>query len=229
MKSLVFDTGTVISLILNSSLWILEPLKKKFGGEFYISKTVKYELIDKPMKGKKFKFEAIILEDYIKRGVLKVYEDDLSVKTNRILGFANKVFSTKDGFLKLFHEAEMECLALVKELKADGFLVDERSARMVIENPNNMVKLMSKKLHTKVFLNKDNLKAFLSEVGKVSILRSAELLILAYEFGLMDKYISSYKDEHELVEGILWGTKLRGCSISVDEINDVIRLEGLKK
>ena len=229
MKSLVFDTGTIIGLILNNSLWVLEPLKKKFGGEFYITPTVKYELVDKPIKGKKFKFEAIIIESYIKRGILKVYEGDLKVKTNRIMSFANKVFSTSDGFLKPFHDAEMESLALVKEIGADALLIDERSTRVLIENPKNLVKLLTKKLHTKVWINSNNLKMFLKEVGKVSVLRSAELLVLAYEQGFMDKYISSYEDEKDLLEGILWGTKLRGCSISVDEINEIVKLEGLRK
>ena len=229
MKSLVFDTGTIIGLILNNSLWILESLKKKFGGEFYITPIVKYELVDRPIKGKKFKFEAIIIADYIKRGILKVYDSDLKVKTNRIMSFANKVFSSSDGFLKLFQEAEMEALALVKEINADALLIDERSTRVLVENPKNLVKLLTKKLHTKVWINNDNLKMFLKEVGKVSVLRSAELLVLAYEQGLMDKYISSYEDEKELLEAILWGTKLRGCSISVDEINDIIKLEGLRK
>lgn len=229
MKSLVFDTGTVISLIMNNTLWVLEALKKKFDGEFYIGSIIKYELVDRPIKGKKFKFEAIMIEDFIKRGILKVYDKDLKASTNKIMGLANKVFSTSDGFLKLFHDGEMEGLALVKELKANALLIDERSTRMVIENPKNMKDMLTRKLHTKVWINKDNLKLFLREIGMVNVLRSSELLILAYERGLMDKYISSHEDEYELVEGMLWGTKLRGCSISVDEIYDIIRLEGLKK
>lgn len=228
MKSIVFDTGTIISLVINNVLWLLEPLKKKFNGEFYITNAVKYELIDKPMKGKKFKFEAIMVEDYIKRGIIKVYTGDLKVKTNRLLGFANKVFNTNDGPLNLLHEAEMESLALVSEIKADALMVDERTTRMIVENPKNLVKLLCNKLHTKVSLNKNNLNLFLREAGKINVLRSAELLVLAYEYGLLDKYIASYEDERELLEGVLWGTKLRGCSISVDEINDIIKLEGLR-
>ena len=229
MKSIVFDSGTIISLVVNNLLWLVEPLKKKFGGEFYITKTVKYELVDRPIASKKFKFEAIMIREHIKKGILKVYEEDLSVKTNRIMGFANKVFSTKHGFLELVHEGEIEALALVKEIKADAFFIDERTTRMISENPKNLLKLLTKKLHTKVSLNNENLKMFQKEIGKVNILRSSEFIVLAYEYGLLDKYIASYEDERELLDAVLWGTKLRGCAVSAEEIEDVMKLEGLKK
>lgn len=228
MKALVFDAGTIISISINNLIWLLEPLKKKFGGEFYITLAVKYELVDRPIRGKKYKFEAIIIKDLIKRGVLKVYTGDLSVKTNRLLGFANKVFSTKDGYLKLLQEGEMESLALVNKIGAGALMVDERTTRMIIENPKNLLDLLSKKLHTPVRLNKANLDVFQKEAGYVNILRSSELIVLAFEFGLLDKYITSHEDERELLDGLLWGTKLRGCSISVDEINEIIKLEGLR-
>ena len=41
MKSLVFDTGSVISLVMNNLLWTLKPLKKQYGGDFFIPKGVK--------------------------------------------------------------------------------------------------------------------------------------------------------------------------------------------
>lgn len=229
MKYLVFDTGTIISLIMNNLLWVLEPLKKRFNGEFYISNAVKYELVDRPLKSKKYKFEAIMIEDFIKRGIIKVYTHDLSVKKNRLLGFANKIFSTSDGYITIVQEGEMESLALVNELEASAFLIDERTTRMLIENPKNLMELLSKKLHIKINMNNDNLKNFTNEAGNVNVLRSVELLVLAYEYGILDKYISNYKDEEELLDGLLWGAKLRGCSISVEEIEEIMKLEGFSK
>ena len=35
-KALIFDSGAIITLALNNLLYILKPLKKEFGGEFYI-------------------------------------------------------------------------------------------------------------------------------------------------------------------------------------------------
>ena len=62
MKSIVFDTGPIISLTLNNLLWIIEPLHDRFGGEFYITKAVYKELIDRPLSTKKYKFEARTLK-----------------------------------------------------------------------------------------------------------------------------------------------------------------------
>ena len=59
MKSLIFDAGPIISLATNNLLWILEPLKNKFDGKFYLTDAVKRELVDRPLETKKFKFEAI--------------------------------------------------------------------------------------------------------------------------------------------------------------------------
>ena len=71
MKSLVFDAGPVISLATNSLLFILEPLKKEFNGKFYITESVKSELVDRPFEIKKFKFEAIQVEKLIETGCWK--------------------------------------------------------------------------------------------------------------------------------------------------------------
>ena len=49
MKSIVFDAGGIISLTINDLLWLLEPLKKRFKGDFYISKAIKKEIVDKPL------------------------------------------------------------------------------------------------------------------------------------------------------------------------------------
>lgn len=54
MRALVFDTGSIISLVTNNLLWILPPLKKQFRGDFLISEAVKGEIIDHPLKTKKF-------------------------------------------------------------------------------------------------------------------------------------------------------------------------------
>ena len=59
VKALVFDTGPIISLAMNNLLWVLVKLKEKFSGDFYVTPGVKRECVDKPLLGKKFKFEAM--------------------------------------------------------------------------------------------------------------------------------------------------------------------------
>ena len=75
MNSLVFDTGTVISLVMNNLLWTLKHLKKQYKGDFLMTTSVKKELIDRPMKSKKFKLEALVIQDYLFEGVFKLVDN----------------------------------------------------------------------------------------------------------------------------------------------------------
>ena len=71
MKTIVFDTGPIISLTMNNLLWILEPLKSISNANFYITNPVKKELVDNPLnKTKRFKFEALQVLHYIENGIL---------------------------------------------------------------------------------------------------------------------------------------------------------------
>ena len=54
MKYLIFDAGPIISLTMNGLLPILEKLKKVFDGEFILTPSVKSEVIDRPMRIKKY-------------------------------------------------------------------------------------------------------------------------------------------------------------------------------
>ena len=40
-KTLLFETGPIISLITNNQLWLLEPLEKQFKGDYYITEAIK--------------------------------------------------------------------------------------------------------------------------------------------------------------------------------------------
>lgn len=225
MRSLVFDTGPLITLVTNNLLWILEPLKKSFGGDFFICDSVKRELVDNPLKTKKFKFEAMVLFETLKKKIINVANEDLSNKANKLLDLANSIFRAKGEWIKIVHLGEMEALALVALLNADAYVVDERTTRLLIENPKKLARLLEKKLHTGVEFNGRNLRAFQKEVGRVNIIRSAELVVMAYELGLLDKYLPKEGMQRDLVDGLLWGVRLRGCSISSEEIDDILRIE----
>lgn len=225
MRYLVFDTGPLITLVMNNLLWILEPLKKSFGGEFFICDSVKKELVDDPLKTKKFKFEAMVLFEILKKEIIKITNEDLNNKTNKLLDLANNIFKARGEWIRIVHRGEMESLALASYLEADAYVVDERTTRLLVENPKKLAALLEKKLHTRVEFNGRSLRAFQKEVGKINIIRSAELVMVAYELGLLDKYLPKQGMEGSLVDGLLWGVKLRGCSISSDEIDNILKIE----
>lgn len=228
MKTLVFDTGPIISLTTNNLLWLLEPLKERFHGEFCITSAVKRELVEAPLRTKRFKFEAFQVEEFIEKGILTVVEDELTRKHALVLlDIANNTFYAKNHPMRLVQFAEMETLAYALLSKADAIVVDERITRALIENPDSVRKVMEKRLHTKVKVNEGNLKRLSQAIRSLRLIRSTELAAVAFKLGLLDKYVVNIPNARsELLEGLLWGMKLNGCSITEEEI-DAIKRETL--
>lgn len=224
-KFIVFDTGPIITLTTTNLLWLVETLKKQFNGEFLIPQSVKYELIDKPLITKRFKFEALYVLDFIRKGIIKINSTDVVVKTNTLMDTANRIYIANHIPMHIVQRAEMETLALASALHAKAVVIDERTTRLLIENPRRLAKLFAKKLHTKILINMKALREFQHQVGKISIIRSVDLLIYAFEQNLLSKFIPD-SDKKELLDALLWAAKTHGCSISVDEIFDVMRIEG---
>ncbi|MBW2999423.1 hypothetical protein KY339_02020, partial [Candidatus Woesearchaeota archaeon] len=74
--------------------------------------------------------------------------------------------------------------------------------------------------------NKQNITRFAELTKKLTIIRSTELAIMAYELGLLDRYLPKLPNpKKQLLEGVLWGLKLNGCAISGREIEKVVGLE----
>jgi len=227
MKSIVFDTGPIISLAMNNLLWLLEPLKIQFDGSFFITPIVKNELVDKPLQTKKFKFEAVQVMQTIQEGVLEVIENkNIHQTANRLFQLANTSFYAGDHYISIVHFGDMEGIAAAHDFNASTYVVDERTTRTLIEDPHKLANILQHKLHTSISVNQKNLKSFLREVGDIRMLRSFELVVIAYELGLLDRYILNIPSSRKtLLDGILWGIKLNGCAVSVREIDEVIKLE----
>jgi len=228
MKALVFDTGPVISLTMNNLLWLLDPLKEMSKANFFITEQVRRELVDVPLnKTKRYKFEALQVLHYIENGTLEVISNgSMQNDTLNLLSIANRCFSAFGHNMTLVHEAEMSAIALYLQKKADAFVVDERTTRLLIENQKKLRHILEHNLHTKITENKDALKEFKKITKDVKIIRSAELATISYEKGLLDKYLAHMPNSKEtLLESVLWGIKLNGCSVSKKEIERIVREE----
>src|SRR6056297_3253896 len=155
-KVLIFDASSLISIAMNGLLHELKELKKIFPGKFIIPKEVKQEAIEKP---------------------LKINDEEISKETTNMLNIANSTF-LKNGKkeIHLIDLGETACLVLSRILtnkKIPNLLViDERTTRMLSEKPQNLKKLLQKKLHVRVDIKKENLKQFKG----FKIVRSCELI-----------------------------------------------------
>lgn len=224
MKILIFDSSSLITLTMNGIEHILTDLKKEFKGKFIIPKTVKYEVVDRPINIKKFELGALKLQDLMTKRIielpssLKINEAELNKIASQIQKSSNKTFSSENKFMDIIQAGEAECLALSllsKEKNIDNLVVvDERTTRMLVEKPENLQKVFENKLHTKIRFHRENLPNLLD----IHIIRSAELVYMAYKKNLI-KF-----GDGKLLDALLYGVKFKGCSISQQEIEELKRL-----
>jgi len=223
MKYLIFDAGPIISLTMNGMLPIIEKLKSVFDGEFILTPQVKNEVVDRPMKIKKYKLEAIQVNDLIDRGIFKMSTDIISNQRldrelKRTLKVVNSTLRTSQTGekIKILHNGEAACLAFSNLCGEDNVIViDERTTRLLTEAPQNLERMMEKKLHTPL----DADLSLLNELKKFKFIRSTELLFVAYKKGLIP-----IKNGNDLLDALLYGMKFKGTAISSQEIEEMKKL-----
>ena len=223
-KALIFDSGALITLSMNGLLDLLEKLKKEFDGKFLITKDVKYEVIDRPIGIYRFELGAIRIQNLIDSGVLEmpssigVSDELIAKKTEELMGIANHSVQINNRWVDIVNKGEMSCLALSRELserKIENIIaIDERTTRVLSENPESMERMMSEKIHRKVHVYEENLKAF----SKFRFIRSSEIVYSAYKKGLTD-----VKGKKAL-EALLYATRFKGAAISFEEIDILKKL-----
>ncbi len=218
MKYLILDAGPIISMAMNGLLPLFEKLKKECECEFVLTPAVKREVIDKPMKIKRFKLEAIKVKNLLDKGIFKMSSEFVSApellkERNRITKLTNGVLrSIKTGEkIQIIHEGEADCLAFSNLCKCNNLIViDERSTRMLFEAPNDLKKLIERKLHCGLDSNFD----LILTLGNYKFVRSAELIYIAYKKDLID--LGKGKD---VLDALLYGLKFKGTTISSKEID----------
>ncbi|MFC1682046.1 hypothetical protein ACFL0X_00325 [Nanoarchaeota archaeon] len=218
-KAIIFDASSLISFSMNGLYKELEGLKKIFGGSFLIPEEVKVEVIDKPLKIKRFELEGLRLKKLLDEGVLELPKIDVSKSANELMNVANSTFSARGKDIKLLDLGEVACLALSKvlnEKQIENILaVDERTLRSLCETPESLRKHLSRKLHTSVKAKKENYDLF----KDFKIIRSAELIYVAHKKGLVE-----LKDGKQVLDALLYALKFKGCSISDEEIREMKRI-----
>lgn len=220
MKALLFDSGPIISLTMNNLLWIIEPLKAAFRGQFLITPAVKKELIEVPLNIKRFEYEALQVMKLVDQGVLEVAEPDAQKKGNEILDLMNSIYQCKGNPLRIVHEAEVETLSAACALEQPTLVIDERTVRLLLEDPESLRKLMEKRLHAPVTMNRKTAADVNKMLCDLRIIRSAELVAVAYTHGLFQNIVPA-KGKGILLDALLWGVKTNGCSITEREIEEI--------
>ncbi len=223
-KAIIFDSGVLISFSMNGITDIIKNLKSVFEGKFLITFEIKKEVIDTPLKIRRFKLEALKMKKLLEEGIIEmpsslgIKDSEITQRTNKIMDITNSLFKGSGRDIHLIDSGEASCLALGEILNKKGIknviAVDERTMRSLVESPENLRKFLEKKLHVKISIRKENLD-FLK---KFRIIRSPELIYVAYKKGLIKL------KEGSALDALLYAVKYKGASISNMEIEEMKKL-----
>ncbi len=223
-KAIIFDSGALISFSLNGITEIIKDLKENFKGKFFITSEVKREIIDFPIKIKRFELEALKLKQLFDDRVLEfpssigIKDSEIFQKTNEILDIANNCFVGDGKAIKLINGGEASCIALSTLLTKKGIknvlAIDERTIRTLVENQEDLKNFLERKLHVKIKICQTHSNFF----EGFRIIRSAELAYVAYKKGLVKL------KGNNVLDALLYAVKFKGASISNEEIEEMKRL-----
>lgn len=213
----ICDSSSLITLSMNC----LTPLIVELADttDFIITQTVYDEIITNPRRAKHHRMGPLKFSALVKNGVLQVEKAD-SQEANEILNASNNIYYARHKPLKIIQLGEAEALALAND--GDVLLMDERTLRLLIEDPRDLRGLLQHRMHRGVTMNEERADDFGKYTEGVSVIRSSEILAIAYEKGILEKYLSGEK--RELLEASLWALKSKGCSLSFDDINEYMRM-----
>lgn len=219
-NSILCDSSSLISLTDSCFVNVLYDLSRHLDGQFIIPKSVEDECVTIPIQSKQHALHAIRIKQAINDGVLKVITRELSDESHDLSWIANNIFFMNNRPVKLLHKGETELLALAHELGIRNVLIDERTTRMLAENPKMLKRHLEDEFRHNVSVNEEFLDRFGHFSNGMNFFRSTELLIAAYEKG----FFRSYKDmEQDMLQASLYSLKSYGCAISFGEIEDFMK------
>ena len=218
MKSVVCDSSALISLADTCNIEALEFLRKNFSTSFLLTPVVKDEIISHPLKIKKFELSAVRLKQVLVENTLSVISSPTLVRdTQQVLEIANNLLLAGGKPLSILHEGEAQCLAIFASARAGALVIDEKTTRLLIEDPLKLRQVIQSEYEEKIEVNAGNLQEFKKRTQDILVLRSSELLAIAAMHGFFAKYKAS---EEEAFHASLYALKTVGCSLSQEELEE---------
>lgn len=229
MAVLVVDSSTIISCAMNCLMWVFNELKSR-GFRFVVPKGVKDEVIDSGLRSKKFKYEAIRVMRYFSSGIFEEHDMDVRSEASEMLSYANSSFYIKHNPLRILQQADAEVAVLARKINADAIVTDEKTLRLLVEAPDFVKKILERKFHERVTVNERALHSFNRVFEGISVVRSVDLIALAYDIGIFDEMVAKCQLPNkkrcgrDVLEGVLYALRFSGCAVSFKEIEEYVNL-----
>jgi len=187
--------------------------------DFIITKSVYDEIITNPKRLGHRLMGPLNFSALVKSGVLHV-EEASREKTGEILEVSNNIYYAHHKPMAIIQKGEAEALALTGT--DNTLLIDERTLRFLIERPNELKDLLQFRTHHSISMSEGRRKEFQKYCQGVSIIRSSEIVAIAYEKGILSKYFEGGK--REVLETCLYSLRSKGCSLSNEDIQDYLKM-----
>ena len=150
-----------------------------------------------------------------------MYDNIPEKKVKELIKIANSTFRIKNKTMDIIQEGEIQSVASALELNAP-VVIDERTLRLFIENGKEMKSLLEHRFHKNVTADNSKITFFQSQLKGVNIIRSVELVSVAYKLGLLDLYVPKKKTGRSvLIDSMLWAVKFSGCAVTQHEIEEI--------
>ncbi|MBU2100573.1 hypothetical protein KKB11_05055 [Candidatus Micrarchaeota archaeon] len=219
LNEIVFDSSSIISVSQNCLMKVLGNLSKKTTSRFLIPRAVYSESVKRPLEINKFELNALRIKKAIDSKWLQVEKE--AIDASKIESLANNIFFSEQKPLRIIHLGEAETIALYLKRKASILAIDERTTRMLIEEPENLAKKLRFNYRKKIKTNKVNLRNFLSVAGNIKMVRSCDLIAKAFDLGCFEGELES---SVKSLEAALYALKFNGCAVSMEEIKEYLVL-----
>ncbi len=213
-ETIFIDTGTIITLITSRLISVLEEIKKKRDINFVITPYVYDELVTKPASIKKYQLESLEVRGLIENGIISV-KNVSKQRVNQAEKRADKIIEIDGRTIDLVQKAEISCM-----VSGQPVLMDERTLRLICEDSEELLQVMTIRKRKAVTLNKNALEAFQAYVNCPLIFRSVELVTWATINGMLTQY--EFDDPKFALTSMLWACKSNGAAVSEQEIESLI-------
>jgi len=216
-RKVVCDSSSLISLSMNCMLPLIVELSE--SADFMITKTVYDEIITNPRRSGHHMMGPLQFSALIKNGILQVEQANQSMVSD-ILSLSNRTYYTHHAPLEIIQRGEAEALALASN--SGILLVDERTLRFLIEAPKQLRDLLQFRTHHGVSMDESMRRAFQRYCEGIKIIRSSEIVAVAYEKGILEKYFLG--EAREVLATCLWSLKSKGCSLSTEDVEEYLKM-----
>ncbi|MDO8428501.1 MAG: hypothetical protein Q7S92_04785 [Candidatus Diapherotrites archaeon] len=219
---IVLDSSALISLSETCLFDVFRALNKKLGIQFIMSQGVAEESIETPSTIKRFQLSSERIQKGLNEKWIQVAQMNSESKAleERMVSLCGKLFHSNGKFIQILHKGEAESLALMQQVNSRILCMDEKTTRMLIETPNELRELIQRRQGINIQVNSTILNELNQIIPKPIIIRSTELIALAYEEGLLNETITN---TIKAARAALYAVKYAGCAVSEEEIENYLR------